>query len=126
MSHPPVFVSEPNLTPSDKKLGLALRKVFFETTETKETKETTAKQSVKMLSAVSVVSVVSVVSALSLIAKFTFHFSVQKRGRELCKSSPLCLLLHKLVGGIIFVWYNAIQYGIFDDLLNLANSRAGR
>ena len=41
MSHPPVFVSEPNLTPSDKKLGLTLSKVFFETTETKET---TAKQ----------------------------------------------------------------------------------
>ena len=27
MSHPPVFVSEPNLTPSDKKLGRAGGKV---------------------------------------------------------------------------------------------------
>ena len=29
MSHPPFFVSEPNLTPSNKKLGLALGKVCF-------------------------------------------------------------------------------------------------
>ncbi len=66
MSHPPFFVSEPNLTPSDKKLGLALGKVFFETTETtetKETKETTAKQSIiRMIINFSVVPVVPAVS----------------------------------------------------------------
>ena len=29
MSHPPFFVSEPNLTPSDKKLGSAALKAIF-------------------------------------------------------------------------------------------------
>ena len=47
MSHPPVFVSEPNLTPSDKKLGRGAWGVFFETTETTGTKETTTKHSIK-------------------------------------------------------------------------------
>ena len=48
--------------PSRKKLGLALGKVYFETTETTETKETTAKQSIiRMIINFSVVPVVSVV-----------------------------------------------------------------
>ena len=78
------FCDRTNLTPSDKKLGLALGKVFFETTETTETKETTAKQSIiimiinfsalSALSALSAVPVVPVVPALALIAKFSFHF----------------------------------------------------
>ena len=85
MSHPPFFVSEPNLTPSDKKLGRALGKVFFESTETIETKETTAKQSIiRMIINFSVVPVVSVVPAVPAVSKqlilreahLTFHFSV--------------------------------------------------
>ena len=79
MSHPPVFVSEPNLTPSDKKLGSGAWGGLFETTETKETKETTAKQSIIIMiinfSVVSAVPAVSVVSALALIAKVTFPLS---------------------------------------------------
>ena len=71
--------------PSRKKLGLALGKFYFETTETTETKETTAKQSIiimiinfsalSALSALSAVPVVPVVPALALIAKFTFQFA---------------------------------------------------
>ena len=70
MSHPPVFVSEPNLTPSDKKLGRGAWGVFFETTETTETKETTAKQSIiRMIINFSVISVVPTVSVVSFLKK---------------------------------------------------------
>ncbi len=79
-THRWLFCRALHLTPSDKKLGLALGKVFFETTETTETKETTAKQSIiRMIinfSVVPAVSAVPVVSALALIEKFSFHLSV--------------------------------------------------
>ena len=52
--------------PSRKKLGRALGKVYFETTETTETKETTAKQSIIiMIINFSVVPVVSIVPTVS-------------------------------------------------------------
>ena len=58
------------MCPSRKKLGLALGKVYFETTETTETKETTAKLSIIIIIVnLPAVSVVSFVPALSLTPK---------------------------------------------------------
>ena len=75
-THRWLFCRALHLTPSPKKLGLALGKVFFETTETKET---TAKQSIiRMIINFSVVPVVPAVSKqlISREAHHTFHLSV--------------------------------------------------
>ena len=78
------FAERKHLTPSDKKLGLALGKVFFETTETTETKETTTKQSIirmiinfSAVSAVPAVSVVPVVPVVSVVPALSSHFYLQ-------------------------------------------------